>query len=170
MKIVRWSFNNLHIPVLQDDQGNLFCTTKQIAEALGVTEQAIRTIALRNNDKLRGLSVTDRDAKTLKSNKVELGIARVRKDMKIWSESDMIRIALWSRSEVADEFTDHVIKFVRDNAKINSLEGYVTKEEYNNLCAENQKLLIELGRQSVEIEQIKRILSTEKPVKLRLVQ
>ena len=160
MKIVRWSFENLHIPMIQDDEGKLWATTKTLAESLGVTEDAIRVIAMRNRDKLKGLSVTNSYAKDfIKLNKTELGIKRLRQDMQLWSESEMIRIALWSRSETADAFTDQLVEFVRKNATT----GWVTREEHN-------ELLVKFGQLAVKMENVEKLLHPDKSLKLKLVQ
>lgn len=148
MKIVRWSYNNLHVPMIRDDKGGLWCTNKALSEALGVTEQALRMVYRRRGDKLKGLSLTDCDAKDfITSNKVELGIGRLRKDMLLWSESEMIRIALWSKSSVSDVFVEEVVKLVREQATT----GYVTQDEHN-------RVLIQLGQTAARLDNIERIV------------
>lgn len=82
MKLVRWSFNNLHVPMVKDDDGKLWCTNKSLADALGTTESTIRSVAKRNKDKLKSLSMSICNAKDfILDHKVELGIARVRQDI-----------------------------------------------------------------------------------------
>ncbi len=160
MKIVRWSFENLHMPMIQDDEGKLWTTNKVLADALGTTENALWLVASKNKDKLKGLSLSNTQAKEfLRLNKVELGIKRLRQDLKLWSEAEMIRIAIWSRSEVADEFTDQLVEFVRTNAT----KGWVTREEHN-------ELLVKFGQLAVKMENVEKLLRPDKSFKLKLVQ
>ncbi len=160
MKIVRWSFENLHMPMIQDDEGKLWTTNKVLADALGTTENALWLVASKNKDKLKGLSLSNTQAQEfLRLNKVELGIKRLRQDLKLWSEAEMIRIAIWSRSEVADEFTDQLVEFVRTNAT----KGWVTREEHN-------ELLVKFGQLAVKMENVEKLLRPDKSFKLKLVQ
>lgn len=117
MKLVRWSYNNLHVPMIQDGNGVLFCTANTLASALNVTEQNIRMLLVNKPEEFKGLSVNCVDAKELiKDHKVELGIKRVRNDMKLWSEDEMIMAALLSKSNVGNQFRRDLLKFIKENA------------------------------------------------------
>lgn len=160
MKITRWSFNNLHVAMVQNDEGVLYCTTKQLADALCVSEDVIRMAAMNHKDEFGPLSITNFYAKEFfQRHKVELGIKRVRKDIKMWSEDEMILLAMLCKSNVSKEFRKDMIKFVKENAR----RGYVTQEEHN-------KTLEILGQYIVRTENLEKILTPGKQVQLRVVQ
>lgn len=118
MKITRWSFHNLHMPMIEADDGTLYCTTKQLADALGVTEVHVREIKRLHKDELDTVRVNEIGAKDfLLRNKAEFRIERVKSDMNLFTEDDMIGIAMIARSTVSKAFRKELIKFVKENAK-----------------------------------------------------
>lgn len=168
MKIVRWSFNNLHVPMMEGADGNLFCTTKTLAEVLGLDEKTIRSLPERRPEDFEGLNAHSMSVNAfLKENKTELGILRVRKDMKLWSEDEMFMAAVITRSSVGTQFRRELLKYGKQNAKKTVLEeytkNYVPREEHD-------RVIMELGRQAVRLESLERLLTPDKAVKLRLVQ
>ncbi len=171
MKITRWSFNNLHVPMIQDDQGNLYCTTKTLAEALDVSEQNIRRLPYDRPEDFAGLSASTTCANSfLKNHKVELGIKRVKSDMKLWSEDEMIMAAIIARSSVGTQFRKELLAYIKENAKKSILDEYVHKDEHSKLAQSLNTALVELGRMTVRMESLERLMRPEKFVKLRLVQ
>lgn len=176
MNIIRWSFNNLHVPMIETEAGKLFCTTNTIANSLGTTENAVKQIMRRNKDKLNKLTGTDSISKEfLRLHKTELGILRVKENTPLWSEAQMIRIALWTRTEVADQFVDEIIDFVRTHAKKSALteetilEKYVTKEEHTKVSLELNKALVDLGRLSCRMDEFERLSNPDNKFRLKLV-
>lgn len=170
MKITRWSFNNLHVPMIQDGQGNLYCTTKTLAETLAVSEQNIRMLLYNHPEDFAGLCVNSIDANFIKSNRTELGIKYVRKDMKLWSEDEMIMAAIIARSSVGTQFRKELLTYIKENAKKSIMDEYVHKDEHSRLAQSLNAALTELGRMTVRMENIERLMSPDKCVKLRLVQ
>lgn len=163
MKLVNWSFNGLEIVMMESPEGVLYCTSKQLSAALGVGESAVRTVRLRNKDEFNSLSVTKRDAKEfLAQVKDALGIKRLRADIYLWSEDEMILAAILTRSTVSKEFRKGLIQFVRDNARKNMVENEV-----------HARVLIELGKCVTQIEELQRKLGMKnepQKVQLRIVQ
>lgn len=70
----------------------------------------------------------------------------------------MIRIALWSRSVVSDDFTDQMVEQIRSQATT----GYITRDEHN-------KLLIQFGEQAARLDRFEKLLSKDKPAHLKVV-
>ncbi len=137
MKLVRWEFNNLHVPMMEDDQGNLFCTTKQLASALNCPEDTIRRIRRRHEDELADVSKTFCLAKEfLESHKAEFAIGRMRKDLTVWTEDDMILVAILSKSQVGKEFRRNLVSFIKANAR----KDYVQASVHERLREEHAKL------------------------------
>lgn len=90
---------------MMDIEGELYCTSKAICGALGVHEETLRSIYNRHTKEFALLSVSNCNAKEfLQQNRVEFGVKRVRGDMRLWSEDDMLTFAFHSKSDVSLEF------------------------------------------------------------------
>lgn len=164
MKLVRWTYNNLHIPMMAGNNGDLWCTSKQLCGALGTTELALRLLRKRHADEFDANCVSKSNAILFfKENKVEFGVKYVRGDMALWSEDDMILVAILSRSDMSKQFRKDLRAFIKEHAKKDLLSGYVKKDDYNNL-------LMEFGRQAVRLENLERLIQPGKAVKLQVVQ
>jgi hypothetical protein len=82
MKLVRWEFQGLHVPMMEDEKGDLFCTTKQLADALNTDERTIRRVQARHQDEFTPIGgQTDPLRAFLFENKVEFGMQRIRKEL-----------------------------------------------------------------------------------------
>jgi prophage antirepressor-like protein len=119
MNVIPWKFRNLIIPMALVG-GRLYTTTQVLAKALGVSYDAIYHSYLRNKDRLEKLNLTNCQAKEVfAQNKEAFGIKRLRADMHVWSESQMIFLAFNCRSEQGQEFSDAVIDLVIQEARAN---------------------------------------------------
>ncbi len=137
MRLIRWSFHNVHMPMFENEQGQLFCTTRAICSVLGIKEDAVRQITSTHAAELSSPSVIESHAKAfLDQHRVEFGIKRLRADMRIWSDKDMFTIAILSRSSVSREFRDGLWDLVKKQAT----RGYVSEEEHNKLLSRVAKL------------------------------
>lgn len=155
MKLVRWSFNGLHMPMMMDQSGILWCTSKQLCDGLGVDGDTLRWMRKNHRDEFEGLSVNEIHAKEfLLKNKIELGIKRVRKDMSLWSENDMILVALLARSSASKQFRRELVAFVKENAIRDVLTGYVRREDYDKMAAT-------LGKLTVRTENLERLIKSK---------
>lgn len=131
MKLTRWEFMGLHMPMMEDDRGELYCTSKALCEALGINEGTLRSVYERHKEEF--LSVSICDAKEfLRQNKVEFGIKRIRSDMRLWSEDDMLTFAFHSKSVQSLEYRKQLRQFIKQNAK----RGYVSRDAFENLKGE----------------------------------
>lgn len=148
MKLVRWSYNNLHMPMMSDDNGDLWCTSKQLCEALGLKDSTLRELKRVNSEEFELLSVIVPDAKEfLAENKAEFGLKRVRKDMTLWSEDDMVTVAILARSPIARAFRKELKTLIKQNAIKNTIPR-----------TEHDKTLMQLGMMAVEIEELKKFV------------
>jgi hypothetical protein len=126
--------------MLADEDGELYCTSKMLCTALSINEKALQATYLRHKDEFSSTSAANCSAKEfLLANKVEFGISRVRDDMRLWNEDDMLIFAILSKSTVSKEFRSHLRKFIKENAR----RGYVTAEEHKAL-AERMSVLEDL--------------------------
>lgn len=125
MNVILWKFRNLTIPMAQVG-GRLYTTTQVLSKALGVSYDAIYQSYLRNKERLQNLNLTNCQAKEIfAQNKEAFGIKRLREDMHVWSEAQMIFLAFNCRSEQGQEFSDAVIELVQQEAR----SGMHTDEE-----------------------------------------
>lgn len=156
MRLVRWSFHNLHIPLMEADDGTLYCTTQVLTAALGINRTSLHKLHERHKaefsglmltdsqhktEELPGLNVTDSKAKAfLQEHRSEFGLRRLRADTRLWSEDDMILIACLSRSPGGLEFRRGVVQLIKSNAR----RGTVSMEQYEADLANLQGQLQEL--------------------------
>ena len=138
MKYVAWEIVPGHcLPMMEDDRGELYGTNKTVMEGLGISEDAIRHIYSRHKNEFDSVSVTDCHANEfLRRDKALFGIKRVRSDMRVWNEDDMITFAFYAQSEKGLQFRKDLRKFLKENAK----RHYVNKEEYDKLKSDFQTL------------------------------
>ena len=133
MKLVRWEFMGLHMPMMEDEAGELFCTSKALLEALGINKDVVDHIVSRHGKELGTLRAENCQSKEfLQKHKVELGILRVRQDMRLWSEDDMLTFAFHAHSDKSLEFRKQLRQFIKANAK----RGYVSEEQFNLMRGE----------------------------------
>ncbi len=123
--------------MMEDDSGNLFCTSKALCEALRINDDTLRKTASRHQDELTSLSVTNSHAKEfIKNHREEFGVQRVRSDMRLWSEEDMILIAITARSSESKEFRSKLIRFIKENARRDT----VSRDQHDQLVARLDKI------------------------------
>lgn len=130
-KYVAWEvLPGLSLPMMEDGEGELFCTNKCIEDGLGIGSDSVRKIYERNKAEFSGVSVTNRHAKEfLKAHKNEFGVKRVRLDMRLWNEDDMLTFAFKANTEKGFEFRKKLRQFIKANAK----RHYVSKDEFDDL-------------------------------------
>lgn len=169
-KLVDWEFRGLKVPMFEDSSGELFCTSKQLCEALQITPASLKMLKGRYPEEFECLRVTDSYSKGfVELNKPSLGIKRLRKDLQIWSEDDMISVAILSRSGVSKEFRKELKKIIKAQAT----RGMVPWSEHQQLLVTVGQQQSEIGRQRTEIEELKEFVGLPKKVRgtvLRLAQ
>lgn len=131
MKYVAWEvIPGTYLPMMEDDNGELFGTNKTVCEGLGIKPSTLREFYRTNKEEFESLSVRNVDAKEfLKANKEDFNIKRVRDDMKIWSEDDMLTFAFLVKSDKGREFRRGLRTFLKKNA----IRHYVSVEDHEKL-------------------------------------
>lgn len=133
MAYIAWRFRSLVVPMIMGNDGVLYTTSKAICAGLGIEATSLMHIYGRAPSRFSTLTMTQSHAKeTFVEHRKEFGIVRLREDMRVWTENDMIRFAACATSEAAEDFMQGVIELVKANAKI----GSVTKEEHESLQQE----------------------------------
>lgn len=141
MKLVRWSFHNLHIPLMEADDGTLYCTNQVLTAALGISKTTILKMYSNHKNEFSGLCMTDAHTKEFfRTHKAEFGISYLRDDMHLWSEDDMILIAVLSRSAAGAEFRRGIVQLIKSNARRET----VSREQYEADIADLRGQLQEL--------------------------
>lgn len=153
MRIVQWSFHNVVVPMIEDDAGELYCTSEVLCKVLGITPQALWKVASRHKKQLSENCMTNCQAiEYVRKNKEALGIKYLREDMRLWTETDMIRISMFSNSAVALEFQEGIIKLVKENAR----RGYVPQEQY-------QAIVQQLETTSARLDRLEELMEIARP-------
>lgn len=149
MRLMNWQFNELSIPMMEDERGTLYTTTGVLCGALGVVENDLRNIYLSRRDEFDGLSVNNLGANDfIRANKEIFCVQRVRQDMHLWSEDDMILFAAISRSDQGKEFRKQMVQLVKQQAR----KTYISREEYDRMVGE---LMIRIGKLEQEKDQVR---------------
>lgn len=137
MRIVNWKFDSLEVVMIEDDQGELYTPSSVLAKALGVSTDDLRNRYIANKIEYDGLSAGSIYAKEfIKLNKHLLGVRRVREDLHLWSESDMILHAMYSRTPQGRRFRKDLIAFIKQHA----VRSGVYQEQLDALRAEIEEL------------------------------
>ena len=136
MKHVEWSFQNLSIPMIDID-GTLYCTSQVLADALGVTIGDIRWLYSSRKDEFDGICVSTTNAiNFLQENKHLFGVKYLRGDMRLWSENDMILMAVGARSDKGKAFRKNLVAFIKKHAVLSC----VSQEKYDELATQVAEL------------------------------
>src|SRR5690348_769703 len=107
MKLVRWSFHNFQVPMMEDEEGHLWCTSAALCGALGLNKRTFQTIYLVHKDHFGDHTLRALDPSTkafLVEHRDEFGVSRLRGDLRLWSDNDMLWFAAKSNSPAAREF------------------------------------------------------------------
>lgn len=159
MKLVRWSFMGLYMPMMEDEKGELFCTTKQLTEALAIPGSTLRSVLQRHFDEFDFLSVSKCNAKDfLRDNRVEFGVARVRNDMHLWSEKDMVSVALLSKSTASKAFRTNLSLFIRENATRDLVHVSVLEATRSQMLVDRSVMMEELDRQRGRLDSLQQVI------------
>ena len=141
MRLVSWSFRNILMPMIEDENGTLLCTSNTLCKALNITPSALSTISNRYKNELSGIRVTDCDpVEFFQEHKHLLDMKQVRGDMRLWTEDDMLCIAFVSQSDVSREFRTHMKNIAKEQAR----RGYISKDEYDRAVTELEGRLTKL--------------------------
>lgn len=150
-QFVMMTINNLQIPMIRIN-GNHYITQKTLEKLLGVKGATIRKTFLTRRDEFDGLSVDIINAKDfIREHKHLLSVKRVRDDMHLWSEHDMLSFAMLVRGPRGRELRSELIQFIKDNA------GYdmVPKEEYDRALSRVTNLEKELTELREEVRMLR---------------
>jgi len=149
----------LYMPMMEDEKGELFCTTGQLTKALGITQTALYSVVTRHRDELDLLSLAKREAKEfIKKNRVEFGVARVRNDMHLWSEKDMVVVALLSKSTVSKDFRTNLSLFIRENATRDLVHVSVLEAARSQMLEDRSVMMEELDRQRGRLDSMQQVI------------
>lgn len=138
-KLVWWQFQNLAIAMLEDEEGELWCTSQALCTALGITEHHLWNIRQRHGDRIHPVSLSERQAKEfMREHKEQFGIKRVRNDSLLWALDHALGVAFFVRSTTAYEFQQDLITLIKQQATKHT----ITEEQYKELIRQ-QTLVME---------------------------
>lgn len=156
MQLITWMFQGLQIPMMKDGDGVLYCTSKALCSALGLTDEQLRKVYQRHGDRLHPLRVTDCPPNGsgsdisifLQSHKSDFAISRVSKNMLLWPLDEALGVAFHVHTEVAWKFHKAAIQLIKQQASTFP----VSMSEYQRLVDQVNELqtLILQTRPSLE--------------------
>jgi prophage antirepressor-like protein len=136
-----WQFQNLNVPMMENGSDTLYTTTQVLAGVLGVTANNLVALYHLHKDEFDDARVNTLHANEfLQQHKEQFGVRRVRQDMHLWTEDDMILFAALSRSDQGKAFRKAMKELVKQQAR----KTLITKEYFDNvvspLVQQNQAL------------------------------
>jgi prophage antirepressor-like protein len=162
MQLLEWSYNKLIVPMMEDEQGRLFTTGAILCAALGITENALKKISQRHaqrfswNENLTDCKAT---AAFLDQHRDAFGIKRLNKDIKLWSDADMINVAFLSNSPMAADFRDGVIELIRQSAR----KDYLSPEAFERIALQLSQQAADIVELRAELEGFRKIIARSQP-------
>lgn len=118
-RIVRWSFQNIHMPMIDIGGSELVCTNKQLMLGLGCSKRSLLDCYNTHKNEMTALRYVNPYLKDfLIKNKTELGLERVREDIVLWSEDAMMCFAFFIKTPNAVEFRKELRAYIKDHRTI----------------------------------------------------
>lgn len=160
-KFVEWEVvPGLKVPMMEDEQGNLLGTNKTVATMLGMSEEGVRYTYNTYKDEFEALSVCNTNAKDfLQENKDVFGIQRLRKDMRLWTDDDILTFCYKATGQAAVDIRRKFTMFIKENSR----RHYVTKDQYESLQAEMERRNKAYEGLAVEFEVFKQFVIRHLP-------
>jgi hypothetical protein len=127
MKLVRWDCPNaFSMPMVEDDDLDLWGVTKGAAGAFAVQEQMIDKLFQTYPDELGTKATSSSVREFFRQNRAAFGIQRVRR---ILSEDDVLLVAMHLHTPESRVARHEFLKFI----KLNMRKNFVTLAEYQQL-------------------------------------
>lgn len=156
-QFVMMTINNLQIPMIRVE-GEHYITQKSLEKLLGVDGGTLRKTFKNRRDEFDGLSVDSIYANDfIKEHKELLGVKRVRRDMHLWSEHDMLTFTMIVRGPRGKELRSELIQFIKDNAKYET----VPQAEHDKALSRLDQVERELERLRGDMEMLKPLLKEQ---------
>lgn len=160
MKLVRWSFMGLYMPMMENaEDGNLYCTTHQLAEALKTDKDSLFKIRQRHSDEFSSRLWTNCPQREfLKEYKAEFGIKQIKKNVMLWSEEDMVLVAILSKTPVSTEFRKNLSRFIKENAVRDLIHISVLEATRSQMLEDRSVMMEELDRQRGRLDSLQQVI------------
>jgi hypothetical protein len=130
MKLIKWSFRELHISMVKIE-GELYCTSASLCAALGLSKNQLAMVMKNNKGQLNPDRVSNRQSivEFMRFIRDALGIERVKAATLLWPLREALKVAYLARTDVSWEFINASIDLVQENAT----QGMVSREEFEAL-------------------------------------
>jgi prophage antirepressor-like protein len=159
MKLIRWNFRNLNVLMIEIN-GTLYCPSTALAVALNVTQHNLTMWAKSKHRNIRPLRIRDLEPGVqalISSNRDGFHIKRLKQDIALWSEKDMIRLACRSRSAIGEDFHEQFVTLIVENAT----RELMTKEQVKQLLEEQEARIHTSVRK--ELSELRQLVETLRP-------
>jgi hypothetical protein len=146
MKLVRLEFNGWLLAMMEDSNGNVFCTSRALCNALGLTAQELKHTLRRYGSRLHPLRISAFGVQNgtqlgtqneslrdfLNEYKATFSIKYLRDDMLLWPLQEALGVAFHVHTELAWEFHQAAIRMIVEHARASA----VSREEFEALQQE----------------------------------
>lgn len=138
MKYIEWNYNNeLVVPMIETDGGELLILAKTAASVLGCSQQAFSKLLANHAEELSNcttLGCPNWSTKTLpieflRAHRDEFQLKYIRSDMRMLTEDDFITLAVLVRSPQGRAMRRGFVQFIKDNVRKNC----VTQAQFDDL-------------------------------------
>jgi hypothetical protein len=122
MKILDWKSENFCCAMVEDEERQMWTTTSGIAVALGIEPRSVLQLYQRRKAHFDELSGSNRTAKEevlafLAQHQQHFGIRRMRPDLHLWSEDDVLTMAVLCNSPQALRAKKEFLQFIKSNMR-----------------------------------------------------
>ncbi len=160
MRFVKWEIvEGVVVPMMEDDNGQLWGTNKTVASMLGISTDTVRHIYEDHREEFGGLSVADSHANSLSVgqpgvkeflvvHKKDFGISRVRSDMRLWTDDDILTFCYKATGAKAIDIRRKFTRFIKEHSK----RHMISKEEFAALEAQVSTLMEFVARHLPAVE------------------
>lgn len=138
MKLVRFEFNGWLLALMEDSNGNVYCTSRVLCNALGLSARDLKNVARRYRSRLTPARVGTLEVQNeplrrfLEEYKATFSIKRLRDDMLLWPLKEALGVAFHVHTDLAWQFHQSAIELILERARATS----VSREEFDALQAQ----------------------------------
>ena len=150
MKILDWKSENFCCAMVEDEERRMWTTTAGVAGALGIEQDSALNLYHRNKAHFEDTTPSLRGDKEsvvafLTQHQKHFGIKRMRANLRIWSEDDVLTLAVLCKSPQALKAKKEFLQFIKSNMR----REYATLQtQYNELL--HRLMLVEEALPAVQ--------------------
>ena len=153
MKLVKYTLCDIEL-MMVDIEGTLYCSTPQLEEVFGADESNLTKLVRKHSEEFSKATceILTRYNVPLKEILDGLGLKRLRKNTRLWSEDDVIGFTWLVRSDIARQCRAQFKEILKQHARRET----VSREMYDHLQKQHMALLNQVPILIETIKEVKR--------------